>query len=129
MVYHRWKLKKKESEARSLSDELNKPATVDKGLEMYEQELYDDASSVMATTEEVTINIPGPRNYNYSQVDVIRLIPTNVEKFCLTRMHSSRMRTDRQLTVSWRIPVGHGVSRRLVVVCPGGGVSRGWCVQ
>ena len=69
MFCDRWKLKKKESEARNLSDELNKTTTMDKGLEMYEQELYDDTSSVMATTDEVTINIPEPRNYNYSQVN------------------------------------------------------------
>ena len=69
LLYRRWKLKKKESEAKSLSDELNNSTTMDKGLEMYEQELYDDASSVMATTDEVTINIPGPRNDNYSQVN------------------------------------------------------------
>ena len=78
MLNHRWKLKKKESEAASVNDELNKSTTTnDKGLEMYEQELYDDASSVMASSDEVTINLPGPLNCNYSQVNLPRPLNYN----------------------------------------------------
>ncbi len=33
-----------------------------------EQMLYDDAESVMANTEEITLNLPVPASYSYSQV-------------------------------------------------------------
>ena len=51
-----------------MGGQVNKMAA-ERGHEMYEQELYDDAASVMASTDEVTINIPVPvTSYNYSQV-------------------------------------------------------------
>ena len=60
----RWKLKKNEREARSTNGEINK--SNEAGQEICEEELYDDASSVMASTDQVTISIPV--SYNYSQV-------------------------------------------------------------
>ena len=60
----RWKLKKNEQEARTTNGEINK--SNEAGQAIHEEELYDDASSVMASTDEVTISIPV--SYNYSQV-------------------------------------------------------------
>ncbi len=68
----RWIMKQKAEESSNVNVEVNNTA---EQKEADTQEVYDDAESVMAHNDEITISLPVPPSYCYSKVYMIPILP------------------------------------------------------